>query len=336
MSNEIQRFEFKDASLRALTDEAGEPWFVAKDACDILGIDTNHLREALDDDEITNLRNSEVWNQPGRAPLIISEPGLYKLIMRSRKPEAKEFQRWVTHEVLPQIRKTGGYIPTSESDSDEDIMSRAVLVAQKTIKQKNQQIAEQQKRIVELEPKARFADAVAASDGTCLIGELAKMLRQNGLKVGQNRLFRILRDDGYLGKSASNRNVPTQRAMELGLFRIKETTVTHADGHTTVSRTPKVTGRGQGVLYPPVLPPAVVGSGCVMVLQQMMTTTQVARLFGAETPEEIRTRQGYLAQLRFRGQGPRFVKHGRMILYPETAVAEWLEEGETNCTRSIA
>ncbi|MFR9089390.1 MAG: phage antirepressor KilAC domain-containing protein [Bifidobacterium adolescentis] len=245
MSNEIQRFEFKDASLRALTDEAGEPWFVAKDACDILGIDTNHLREALDDDEITNLRNSEVWNQPGRAPLIISEPGLYKLIMRSRKPEAKEFQRWVTHEVLPQIRKTGGYIPTSESDSDEDIMSRAVLVAQKTIKQKNQQIAEQQKRIVELEPKARFADAVAASDGTCLIGELAKMLRQNGLKVGQNRLFRILRDDGYLGKSASNRNVPTQRAMELGLFRIKETTVTHADGHTTVSRTPKVTGRGQ-------------------------------------------------------------------------------------------
>lgn len=89
MSNEIQRFEFKDASLRALTDEAGEPWFVAKDACDILGIDTNHLREALDDDEITNLRNSEVWNQPGRAPLIISEPGLYKLIMRSRKPEAK-------------------------------------------------------------------------------------------------------------------------------------------------------------------------------------------------------------------------------------------------------
>ena len=94
MNNEIQRFDFKGAALRTLSDEAGEPWFVAKDACDILGIDTNHLREALDDDEITNLRNSEVWNQPGRAPLIISEPGLYKLIMRSRKPEAKEFQRW--------------------------------------------------------------------------------------------------------------------------------------------------------------------------------------------------------------------------------------------------
>ena len=176
---------------------------------------------------------------------IVNEAGLYVLVLGSRKPEAHEFKRWVTHDVLPQIRRTGGYIPTSESDSDEDIMARAVLVAQKTIKQKNQQIASQQSRIVELEPKARFADAVAASDGTCLVGELAKMLRQNGMDIGQNRLFRLLQADGYLGKSGSNRNVPTQRAMDLGLFRIKETTVTHADGHTTVSRTPKVTGKGQ-------------------------------------------------------------------------------------------
>lgn len=248
MNNEIQRFDFRGASLRTLTDEAGEPWFVAKDVCDILELGTEHLRRDLDEDEVTeatNLPNWQVGSNGGRVPLIISEPGLYKLVMRSRKPEAKEFQRWVTHEVLPQIRKTGGYIPTSESDSDEDIMARAVLVAQKTIKQKNQQIAEQQTRIVELEPKARFADAVAASDDTCLIGELAKMLLQNGIPVGQNRLFRLLRAEGYLGKSGSNRNMPTQRAMELGLFRIKETTVTHADGHTTVSRTPKVTGKGQ-------------------------------------------------------------------------------------------
>lgn len=246
MNNEIQRFDFKGASLRTLTDKAGEPWFVAKDVCDILelGNTTNALR-ALDEDEKTNFTNCNVAQNGGRAPLIISEPGLYKLVMRSRKPEAKEFQRWVTHEVLPSIRRTGGYIPTSESDSDEDIMARAVLVAQKTIKQKNQQIASQQSRIVELEPKARFADAVAASDGTCLVGELAKMLRQNGMDIGQNRLFRLLQADGYLGKSGSNRNVPTQRAMDLGLFRIKETTVTHADGHTTVSRTPKVTGKGQ-------------------------------------------------------------------------------------------
>ena len=245
MNNEIQKFDFRGASLRTLTDGAGEPWFVAKDVCDILGIDTNHLREALDDDEITNLRNSEVWNQPGRAPLIISEPGLYKLIMRSRKPEAKEFQRWVTHEVLPAIRKTGGYIPTTDADDDMTILAKAVMIGQRTMEAQKQKITEQQTRIVELEPKARFADAVAASDGTCLVGELAKMLRQNGMDIGQNRLFRLLQADGYLGKSGSNRNVPTQRAMDLGLFRIKETTVTHADGHTTVSRTPKVTGKGQ-------------------------------------------------------------------------------------------
>jgi len=246
MNNEIQQFDFRGASLRTLTDKAGEPWFVAKDVCDILelGNTTNALR-ALDEDEKTNFTNCNVAQNGGRAPLIISEPGLYKLIMRSRKPEAKEFQRWVTHEVLPQIRKTGGYIPTSETDDDMTILAKAVMIGQRTMEAQKRKIAEQQTRIVELEPKARFADAVAASDGTCLVGELAKMLRQNGMDIGQNRLFRLLQADGHLGKSGSNRNVPTQRAMDLGLFRIKETTVTHADGHTTVSRTPKVTGKGQ-------------------------------------------------------------------------------------------
>jgi anti-repressor protein len=242
---DIQQFNFKGNQLRTLTDNQGEPWFVAKDVCDILNIDTNHLRDALDEDEITNLRNSEVWNQPGRAPLIISEPGLYKLIMRSRKPEAKEFQRWVTHEVLPQIRKTGGYIPTTDVDDDMTILAKAVMIGQRTMEEQKRRIASQESRIRELEPKALFADAVAASDGTCLVGELAKMLRQNGLDIGQNRLFRLLRDDGFLGKSGANTNVPTQKAMELGLFRIKETAVTHSDGHVTISRTPKVTGKGQ-------------------------------------------------------------------------------------------
>lgn len=248
MNNEIQRFDFKGAALRTLTDEAGEPWFVAKDVCDILELGTEHLRRDLDEDEVTeatNLPNWQVGSNGGRVPLIISEPGLYKLVMRSRKPEAKEFQRWVAHEVLPQIRKTGGYIPTSETDDDMTILAKAVMIGQRTMEAQKRKIAEQQTRIVELEPKARFADAVAASDGTCLVGELAKMLRQNGMDIGQNRLFRLLQADGYLGKSGSNRNVPTQRAMDLGLFRIKETTVTHADGHTTVSRTPKVTGKGQ-------------------------------------------------------------------------------------------
>lgn len=246
MNNEIQQFDFRGASLRTLTDKAGEPWFVAKDVCDILELTNPAVAlQSLDDDEKTNLSNSYVWSESGRRPLIISEPGLYRLVMRSRKPEAKEFQRWVTHEVLPQIRKTGGYIPTTAADDDMTILAKAVMIGRRTMEAQKQKIAEQQTRIVELEPKARFADAVAASDGTCLVGELAKMLRQNGMDIGQNRLFRLLQADGYLGKSGSNRNVPTQRAMDLGLFRIKETTVTHADGHTTVSRTPKVTGKGQ-------------------------------------------------------------------------------------------
>ena len=245
MNNEIQKFDFKGALLRTLTDEAGEPWFVLKDCMSILDLgNPTETVKMFDDDEFST---TEVIDSIGRRQqaYIISEPGLYRLVMRSRKPEAKEFQRWVTHEVLPQIRRTGGYIPTTDADDDMTILAKAVMIGQRTMEAQQRKIAEQQTRIVELEPKARFADAVAASDGTCLVGELAKMLRQNGMDIGQNRQFRLLQADGYLGKSGSNRNVPTQRAMDLGLFRIKETTVTHADGHTTVSRTPKVTGKGQ-------------------------------------------------------------------------------------------
>ena len=241
MNNEIQKFDFKGASLRTLTDKAGEPWFVAKDVCDILGhSNVSMALDRLDDDE----RSKFNLGRQGETN-IVNEAGLYVLVLGSRKPEAHEFKRWVTHEVLPQIRKTGGYIPTTDADDDMTILAKAVMIGQRTMEAQKRKIAEQQTRIDELQPKARFADAVAASDGTCLVGELAKMLRQNGMDIGQNRLFRLLQADGYLGKSGSNRNVPTQRAMDLGLFRIKETTVTHADGHTTVSRTPKVTGKGQ-------------------------------------------------------------------------------------------
>lgn len=245
MNNEIQRFDFRGASLRTLTDEAGEPWFVLKDCMSILDLgNPTETVKMFDKDEFST---TEVIDSIGRRQqtYIISEPGLYRLVMKSRKPEAKEFQRWVTHEVLPQIRRTGGYIPATDADDDMTILAKAVMIGKRTMEQQQRKITEQQTRIVELEPKARFADAVAASDDTCLVGELAKMLLQNGIPVGQNRLFRLLRAEGYLGKSGSNRNMPTQRAMELGLFSIKETTVTHADGHTTVSRTPKVTGKGQ-------------------------------------------------------------------------------------------
>ena len=170
--------------------------------------------------------------------VFITEPDLYRLITHSKLPTAEKFERWVFEEVLPAIRRTGGYMVAKEDETPEQIMARAVLVAQDTIER-------QKKQIDELKPKALFADAVAASDGTCLVGELAKMLKQNGVNIGQNRLFSWLRENGYLGKTGSNRNVPTQRSMEQGLFRIKETAVTHSDGHVTINRTPKVTGKGQ-------------------------------------------------------------------------------------------
>lgn len=222
--------------IRALVDSQGAPAFVAKDVCLALGI--GKYRDAvstIDDDE----RGSVLVDTPGgkQQMTTVTEPGFYKLVMRSRKPEAKAFQRWVTHDVLPALRRDGGYM-VARDETPEETMARALVIAQSTIdRQKN--------RIAELEPKALFADAVAASDGTCLVGELAKMMRQNGVDVGQNRLFAMLREDGYLGNVGGNRNVPTQRAMDLGLFRIKETAVTHSDGHVTISRTPKVTGKGQ-------------------------------------------------------------------------------------------
>lgn len=251
MNNEIQQFDFNNAALRTLTDENGEPWFVAKDVCDILGHSNVSIAlDRLDDDE----RSKFNLGRQGETN-IVNEAGLYVLVLGSRKPEAHEFKRWVTHEVLPQIRRTGGYIPTTDADDDMTILAKAVMIGQRTMEEQKRRIAAQESHINELEPKARFADAVAASDGTCLIGELAKMLRQNGLDIGQNRLFEILRQDGYLGKTGSNRNVPTQKAMDLGLFRIKETAITHSDGHVTINRTAKVTGKGQTYFISRYCPP---------------------------------------------------------------------------------
>lgn len=223
-------------TIRAMRGEDGEPMFIAGDVAKILGYgDATHMTRRLEDDE-KGLRSVET---PGGTQManVITEPGLYSAILGSRVPEAKAFKRWVTHEVLPALRRDGGYM-VARDETPEQTMARAVLLAQQTIDR-------QKGRIAELEPKALFADAVAASDGTCLVGELAKMMRQNGVDVGQNRLFAMLREDGYLGNVGQNRNVPTQRAMDLGLFRIKETAVTHSDGHVTINRTPKVTGKGQ-------------------------------------------------------------------------------------------
>lgn len=234
--NELKIFDNEEFGQIRTVTENKEPWFVASDICKALDIaNTTQAVSRLDHDEKSMLN----IGLSGGATNCVNEFGLYTLILASRKPSAKKFKRWITHEVLPSIRKTGGYIPVEESDSNEEILSKALLIATRTIEKRNA-------RIEEMKPKELFADAVSTSETTILIGELAKILKGNGLDIGQNRLFERLRQDGFLIKrKGTDYNAPTQRAMELGLFRVKETAITHSDGHVTISKTTKVTGKGQ-------------------------------------------------------------------------------------------
>lgn len=232
----LQIFENPEFGRVRTTVIDGEPWFVGKDVCDALEI--RNSRDAmirLDDDEKNTVALTDgIQGNPNKT--VINEPGLYSLVLSSRKPEAKAFKRWITHDVIPAIRKNGGY---SVPQSPEEQMAQGLLAAQKLL-------AEKDKRIEEMRPKEIFADAVSVSKTDILIGDLAKLIKQNGRDIGQKRLFAWLREKGYLIKRKGlDWNMPTQRAMEMKLFRVKETVVTHADGHTTVSKTTKVTGKGQ-------------------------------------------------------------------------------------------
>lgn len=176
----------------------------------------------------------------GHLPEYIPENIFYRLAMKAKNETAEKFQALVADEIIPSIRKTGGYIAGQESMSDSELMAKALLVAKRQIDAKTAQIEE-------MTPKAVFADAVAASKTSILIGELAKILRQNGVEdMGQQRLFEWMRNNGFLiRRKATDRNMPTQRAIEQGLMEVKETTICHSDGHTSISKTPKVTGKGQ-------------------------------------------------------------------------------------------
>lgn len=223
-----------------------EPWFVGKDVATALGYKetAKAVREHVDEED----RGVSVLDTPGGKQKIvtINESGLYSLILSSNLPTAKQFKRWVTSEVLPSIRKTGGYIAGQETLSDADLMAKALLVANRQLEERAKRVAELEARAVEDRPKVLFADSVSASKSSILVGALAKILKQNGVDIGQNRLFQKLREEGYLiSRKGSDYNMPTQRAMEMGLFRIKEGSIVHADGHTTTTRTPLVTGKGQ-------------------------------------------------------------------------------------------
>ncbi|EEH66410.1 phage antirepressor protein [Actinomyces urogenitalis DSM 15434] len=242
--SEVIPFDYEGTNFRALQDSAGEPWFVANDVCEALGLSNPRSSLALLDEDEKGVHSMDT---PGGTQnlAIVSEAGLYSLILRSRKPEAKAFKRWVTHEVLPAIRRHGVYATPDTVEAmlqDPDTMI-ATLTALKTEREARQALQAQAEAD---RPKVIFADAVAASHSTILIGDLAKLLRQNGVEIGANRLFEWMRRNGFLiARKGTDRNMPTQRAQEMGLFWVKETAITHSDGHVTVSRTPKVTGKGQ-------------------------------------------------------------------------------------------
>lgn len=238
MQTDLITFESPEFGQVRTIERNGEPWFVAADVCRALeiGNPTDAMRR-LDADERTLVSIEGASN--GLPVNAVNEPGLYTLILGSRKPEAKAFKRWITHEVIPSIRKTGGYIFGQETMSDSELMAKALLVAQRQIEERNRQIETMQ-------PKALFADAVSASSTSILVGELAKLLKQNGVDMGQKRLFQWLRDNGYLIRQQGiSRNMPTQRSMEMGLFEIKESTHLDSNGNNIICKTPKVTGKGQ-------------------------------------------------------------------------------------------
>lgn len=240
--------------MRTLTDENGDPWFVAKDVCDILALGTEHLRRCLDEDEVTeatNLPNWQVGPNGGRVPLIISEPGLYKLIMRSRKSEAKEFQRWVTHEVLPSIRKTGGYIPATEADSDEDILAKAVLIARKTIDLKNQQLRAKDALIMQLEPKAQALDAFTDVEDRLLVRDAAKILSNAGTIINEKQLREWMNSNDWIYKHGGSWH-PTAKHVTAGHLVMVMSTKhgTKADGTKfAFPPTVRITRKGLALLH---------------------------------------------------------------------------------------
>lgn len=221
-----------------------KPLFLAKDVAE--WIEHSNVSTMLSNIEVEEKELIQIGTlNNAYSAWFLTEDGLYEVLMQSRKPIAKQFKKEVK-KILKEIRKTGGYIHTTENMSDDEIMARALQVAQKTIEKKSREIEEKDKVIELQQPKVLFADSVASSDNSILIGELAKLLRQNGIDTGQNRLFDWLRDNGYLIKrKGEDYNTPTQKSVDLGVIETKEGTRVHPDGHTSITKTPKITGKGQ-------------------------------------------------------------------------------------------
>lgn len=246
LMNDLQIFKNEEfGEIRTVIID-GEPWFVGKDVAVALGY--SNTRDALIRHVDSDDKNTVVipdGNKGNPNQIVIDESGVYALIFGSKLDSAKRFKYWVTSEVLPSIRKNGGYIAGQENLSDDELMAKAILVAQKKIEERDKLIEQQRLKIEADKPKTIFADAVSASHTSILIGDLAKLICQNGIQTGQKRLFEWLRVNGYLMKSGVSRNMPTQKSIDMGLFEVKETTITNPDGSVRITRTTKVTGKGQ-------------------------------------------------------------------------------------------
>lgn len=240
--NNLKVFENESFGSIRVIEESGEPWFVAKDIADALGYsETSAMTKRLDDEEVISakLEGMNMWST------LVNESGLYCAVLGSKLETAKQFKKWVTSEVLPTIRKHGAYMTDQalyRAITEPDFLIRLAteLRDEKTLRM------EMQNKIEADRPKVLFADAVSASHTSILVGELAKLLRQNGIEIGQNRLFQWLRENGYLiRRKGTDWNMPTQNSMEMGLFEIKESTHIDGNGCNITTKTPKVTGKGQ-------------------------------------------------------------------------------------------
>lgn len=236
--NEIFNFHGQEVRIITINDTL---YFVGKDVADILGYQNPSKALADHVDPEDKLNNKTLASLGQRGGWLINESGLYSLILSSKLPQAKEFKRWVTSEVLPTIRKNGMFA-TDELLDNPDF---AIATLQR-LKEEREAKKLLEAKIEADRPKVLFAEAVSASHTSILVGELAKLLKQNGVDIGATRLFSWLRAHGYLIKrNGRDWNMPTQKSVEMGLIRVKETSITHADGHITVSKTPLVTGKGQ-------------------------------------------------------------------------------------------
>jgi anti-repressor protein len=252
MKNSLQMFRFEEKQVRVI-ESNGEFWFVARDVAETLEYPETSMRnigtlfqsvpkEWADRKRITVRSESGV--EQLRDVFCVSEQGLYFFLSRSDKPKALPFQKKIAGEILPSIRKHGEYMTPQKI---EEILTNpdTIIGLAQTLKREQERAKALALKVERDRPKVLFADSVSASHTSILVGELAKLLRQNGVEIGQNRLFETLRDTGYLMKDGSSRNMPTQRSMEMGLFEMKETVINRSDGGIDIKKTPKVTGRGQ-------------------------------------------------------------------------------------------